>query len=143
MEVVRRRRGGRRDSEKQESTPKLDKATREHGKFPLHPEMPPLETVDLEADPSEKMRWEYRNLVMQRVFEGRTKSELVAEQLVRHRFQHQQQRPHAQQQRYALSSPLVAALRRPGEQIEPAPELPALGDGSASGDGGAPPSSPA
>ena len=51
--------------------------------------------------------------------------------------------PPAQQQRYALSSPLVAALRRPGEQIEPAPELPALGDGSASGDGGAPPSSPA
>ena len=29
----------------------------------------------------------YRNLVMQRVFEGRTKQELVAEALSRHRFQ--------------------------------------------------------
>ena len=72
---------------KLEGTPKLDKATQYPNRKP-----PDLPSVDLEADPAEAARWEYRNLVMQRVFEGRTKQELIAEQLVRHRFQHAKQR---------------------------------------------------
>jgi ribosomal protein S6 len=125
---------------KQESMPKLDKATRFHGKFPYHTETKPA--VDLEADPTEAARWEYRNLVMQRVFEGRTKSDLVAEQLVRHRFQHAQPRPPPEPPRYSLSGPLVSALRRPGEPVpvegEPAPvQLPPTGDG-----GDPPPTAP-
>ena len=121
---------------KQENMPKLDRATQDFGKFPFARPEPPLETVDLEGDPSERMRWEYRNLVMQRVFEGRTKSELIAEQLVRHRFQHTQPRPPPEAPRYSSSSPLVAALRRAPEALA-APEPPQIGDGSASGGGSA------
>ena len=40
----------------------LDDATRFPNRQPRH-----IPTVDLEADPAEAMRWEYRNLVMQRV----------------------------------------------------------------------------
>lgn len=67
---------------RQKSVPPIDKATR----FPFRAERP-TEPIDLESDPTEAAKWEYRNLVMQRVFEGRTKQELVAEQLSRHRFQ--------------------------------------------------------
>ena len=70
---------------KQDSTPKLDREAR----FPSR-EVP---AEDLQVDAAETARWEYRNLVMQRVFEGRSKQELIAEQLVRHRFQKAQQRP--------------------------------------------------
>ena len=113
---------------KQESTPKLDLATQHHGRFPVTAPPRPEGPVDLEADPTEAARWEYRNLVMRRIFEGRTKSELIAEQLVRHRFQHAQQRA-PPEPRYKMSGPLVAALRRPGE----AP--PELGEGGG-GEGG-------
>lgn len=103
---------------KQDSTPTLDRATREHGRS-SQPPAKPAPAVDLDADPTEAARWEYRNLVMQRVFEGRTKSELIAEQLVRHRFQKAQQRPYPEPPRYSLASPLVAALRRPGDALPP------------------------
>jgi len=72
---------------RQQSTPKLDAAARD----PFKPAPPPA-ARDLEADPTESAKWQYRNLVMQRVFEGRTKQELVAEHMVRYRFQHAQQR---------------------------------------------------
>ena len=75
---------------KQENMPKLDRATQDFGKFPFARPEPPLETVDLEGDPSERMRWEYRNLVMQRVFEGRTEQEMLAEQMTQARFTPQQ-----------------------------------------------------
>ena len=67
------------------STPSLDSAAR----FPFRERLPPLDP-ELEPDPAEAAKWEYRNLVMQRVYEGRTKSELIAEHLVRHKFQHAQ-----------------------------------------------------
>lgn len=79
---------------KQESTPKLDKRSQ----HPFLPTRPPSSNADLDADPTEAAKWEYRNLVMQRVFEGRTKQELIAEQLVRHRFQHAQARARSPQQ---------------------------------------------
>ncbi len=70
---------------RQRGTPPLDK----HARHPHRaPRPPPPE--DLETDPAEAAKWEYRNLVMQRVYEGRTKQDLIAEQMVRHRFQHAQ-----------------------------------------------------
>lgn len=122
---------------RQESTPKLDRATRRHG-IPGGPRAGPASTVDLEADPTEAARWEYRNLVMQRVFEGRTKSELIAEQLVRHRFQSAKQRPPPEAPRHALSGTLVAALRQPGE-VPPLPPPKPDGGSEGGGGGGAPP----
>lgn len=85
----------------------LDDATR----FPNRPSLDTSGPVDLEADPAEAMRWEYRNLVMQRVFEGRTKQELIAEQLVRHRFQRAQSRAPPKPAHTADRGPLIAALR--------------------------------
>jgi len=65
---------------KQESVPKLPKvvrhARRDHS----------IDPVDLAADPAESAKYEYRNLVMQRIFEGRTKQDLLAEALARHRL---------------------------------------------------------
>ena len=78
---------------KQESVPKLDRSARTRNHVPKREESP-LSAFDLEADPTEAARWEYRNLVMQRVFEGRTKQELIAEQLVRYKqLRHEQSRP--------------------------------------------------
>ena len=101
---------------KQESTPTLDKAARDP-KYRAHlAKLPKSDAVDLEADPSEAARWEYRNLVMQRVFEGRTKSELIAEQMVRYKFQHtHNNRPMPEPPRYSVNGPMVAALRKTGE----------------------------
>ena len=112
----------------------LDKAAR----FPHRPK-PPANAEDLEADGLERRRWEYRNLVMQRVFEGRTKAEIVAEHLQRHR---------------ALPQATMAAARasaRPVllEELAPdplgplfeTPELPTTGrdGGQGGGSGDSPP----
>ena len=89
---------------RQESTPKLDREARE----PFRPK-PPAIARDLEANPAEAAKWEYRNLVMQRVFEGRPKQELIAEHLARHKMQHAQQ----MQQNAANDPVLRAALAGP------------------------------
>ena len=74
---------------RQESTPRLSAEAR----HPFRPRRSPG-TVEFESDPADTARWEYRNLVMQRVFEGRTKQELIAEQLVRYKqLRHEQSRP--------------------------------------------------
>ena len=76
----------------------------------------------------------YRNLVMQRVFEGRTKQELVAEQLSRHRFPPAAP-PAALNDAMARRGPLVAKLSELREL-----ELGELGEEggvAADGDGGA------
>ena len=85
---------------------------------------PPLDDVDLEADPAEAMRWEYRNLVMQRVFEGRTKQELIAEQLVRHRFQSAVQRQAPLPYARPNAGPLLSELRDAGEPPAAVPPPP-------------------
>ena len=102
---------------KQRAIPPLSKEAR----HPMRAK-PPETPVDLEANPAEAMRWEYRNLVMQRVFEGRTKQELIAEQLVRHRFQHSTQRPAPQ--RASGREPTGAAIR------EGAMEFQSIADGA-------------
>lgn len=85
---------------------------------------PSLDDVDLEADPAESMRWEYRNLVMQRVFEGRTKQELIAEQLVRHRFQSAVQRQAPLPYARPNAGPLLSELRDAGEPPAAVPPPP-------------------
>ena len=93
---------------RQKSIPPLDVTAR----FPNRPK-PPNGPIDLEADPTERAKWEYRNLVMQRVFEGRTKQELVAEQLLRHRFQAPYHSPTIDHGSEELASrgPLISSLR--------------------------------
>lgn len=66
---------------KEKAYPKLDKQARN----PYLPK-PPEGPVPTAEEVVEKAKYEYRNLVMQRIFEGRTKQEIVAEQLVRQRF---------------------------------------------------------
>ena len=127
---------------KQKGVPAFDKATRN-----LNRPKPPEEPIDLEADPTEAAKWEYRNLVMQRVFEGRTKQELVAEQLSRHRFQTAQRAQAVDVD--ALERGLrVSSLREGGEALQPpAPSgglLPeeagaAAGADAAAASGGKPP----
>jgi len=114
---------------RQKAVPTLDKATRS----PFRQQQP-TEALDLEADPTEAAKWQYRNLVMQRVFEGRTKQELVAEQLSRHRF------PPA-----APPAALNDAMARRGPRVAQLSELRELelgelgeeGGVAADGDGGA------
>lgn len=45
-----------------------------------------IDPPDLAADAAEAAKYEYRNLVMQRVFEGKPRQELLAEQLTRHKM---------------------------------------------------------
>lgn len=96
--------------------------------------LPHLIATQLCASPACVAR--YRNLVMQRVFEGRTKQELVAEALSRHRFQ----------KAHAASAAAVAALEEAsfdgagGSRIRVADLRPTgellEGDGGGEGSGG-------
>ena len=104
---------------KQESFPKLGEDARNPGRA----KPPDLESIDLEADPTDAMRWEYRNLVMQRVFEGRTKQELIAEQLLRHRYQENQKRANALPFAKAKAGSMIADLRQ-GAELLPARDAP-------------------
>uniref|UniRef100_A0A7S4BDF4 Ribosomal protein S6 n=1 Tax=Chrysotila carterae TaxID=13221 RepID=A0A7S4BDF4_CHRCT len=47
---------------------------------------PPPTDLDLIPDEIESLKYEYRNLVMQRIFEGRSARDLLSEQLSRHRL---------------------------------------------------------
>lgn len=67
---------------KADAIPKLDKATRAPFKEHRSPE-----PEDLAPDAIEAAKLQYRNLVMQRVFEGRSKQELIADLMARHRWQ--------------------------------------------------------
>ena len=70
---------------KEGTLPKLTKEAR----FPLK-DRRVADPEDLEADAMEAAKYEYRNLVMQRVFEGRTEQEMLAEQMTQARFTPQQ-----------------------------------------------------
>jgi len=108
---------------KQRSLPPLDKATRK----PHRVQRPPV-AVDLECDPTEAARSEYRNLVMQRVFEGRAKQELVAEQLIRYKFTQNQRPAPTERPRSGL---FVSSLRSPGQT----PAVPSAEDSAELADG--------
>ncbi len=45
-----------------------------------------IDPPDLAANAAEAAKYEYRNLVLQRVFDGKPKNELLADQLTRHRL---------------------------------------------------------
>ena len=45
-----------------------------------------IDPPELAADAAEAAKYKYRNLVMQRVFEGKPRQELLAEQLTRHKM---------------------------------------------------------
>lgn len=70
---------------KEDTLPKLTKEAR----FPLK-DRRVADPEDLKADAMEAAKYEYRNLVMQRVFEGRTEQEMLAEQMTQARFTPQQ-----------------------------------------------------
>ena len=58
----------------------------------------------------EEAKYEYRNLVMQRVFEGKTRQEMLAEQLSQHRFASYQR---TAEERRSTRRPSPATLRLP------------------------------
>ena len=85
------------------SLPKLSENTRK-GIVPPRPE-----ASDLLPDPIEAAKYEYRNLVMQRVFDGRTKQEMLLEQLARQRISSASRPPNLERTIYELEE-----LRRRG-----------------------------
>ena len=70
---------------KEDTLPKLTKEAR----FPLK-DRRVADPEDLKADAMEAAKYEYRNLVMQRIFEGPTEQEMLAEQMTQARFMPQQ-----------------------------------------------------
>ena len=54
------------------------------------------------ADPAEAAKYAYRNLLMQRIFEGRSKRELLAEQVSRQRFADRRLAPRVDRVDYRL-----------------------------------------
>ena len=88
---------------------------------------------DLKADAMEAAKYEYRNLVMQRVYEGRTEQEMLAEQMTQARFTPQQawfqepaHRKNARLHEVLKQSPAALPPRagdgEPSGAIEPPPE---------------------
>jgi len=90
---------------KQQHVPPLDEHAQKWFKPP-----PKEEPLELQADTIEAAKAEYRNLVMQRVFEGRTKQEMIAEQLVKHRFQRAEQHSQQAMSQYHADQARAAAL---------------------------------
>ena len=121
---------------KERSLPRLTKEAR-------HPfrQRGLAEPADLAADAMEAAKYEYRNMVMQRIFQGRTEQELLSEQMTQSRFAQNQARSSL-----ASGASLLDMVRGGGgggggggsaSAIEPASEPAALGEG-----GDAPPPSP-
>ena len=61
-----------------------------------------VDPQDLMADPAEAAKYAYRNLLMQRIFEGRSKRELLAEQVSRQRFADRRLAPRVDRVDYRL-----------------------------------------
>eukprot|EP00967_Tisochrysis_lutea_P155971 scaffold313381_cov32-Tisochrysis_lutea.AAC.1 len=72
----------------------------------------------------EAAKYEYRNLVMQRVFEGKTKQEMLADQLAQHRVS-----SYAKSREMQRTSADIALLRSAGVEL-PSPVLDRLKGGS-------------
>ena len=113
---------------KERSLPRLTKEAR-------HPfrQRGLAEPADLAADAMEAAKYEYRNMVMQRIFQGRTEQELLSEQMTQARFAQNQARSSL-----GSGTSLLDMVRGGGggsggsaSAIEPASEPAALGEGGA------------